>query len=93
MHRLDEQETTFTVEATDRKTVRIFSNDVVWQRRIEELGIVADREDAYGKFYTVSLEEYSFGVRRKRQMSDEQREAAAERLAASRSLSTGRDSG
>ena len=27
---LDEQETTFTIEATDRKTVTVFTNDSVW---------------------------------------------------------------
>lgn len=36
---LDEQETTFTIEATDRKTVTVFSNDGVWQNRIEKLDV------------------------------------------------------
>lgn len=81
---LDEQESTFTVEATDRNVVSIFSNDVVWQNRIEKLGIVAHRADGYGKFYRVDLSEFSFGIRRKRQVSDEQRAAMAERFAAMR---------
>ena len=78
---LDEQETTFTVEATDRNTVHVFSNDGVWQGRMERLGIRPTRRSAYGCWYKVSLEEFSFGVRRKRQMSEEQRAASAERLA------------
>lgn len=81
---LDEQETNYTVEATDRKTVNVFSNDAVTQRQMERLGIEPHRSDGYGKFYTVDLSQFSFGIRRKRQMSDEQRAAAAERLAAYR---------
>ncbi len=81
---LDEQESNFTIEATDRKCLSVFSNDVVMQRRIERLGIVAHRSDGYGKFYTVDLNQFSFGIRRKRQMSDEQRQAISERFAALR---------
>ena len=81
---LDEQESNFTVEATDRSVVSVFSNDVVWQNRIEKLGIEPHRSDGYGKFYKVDLSQYSFGIRRKRQMSDEQRSAIAERFAALR---------
>lgn len=78
---LDEQETNYTVEATDRKTVNVFSNDVVTQRQIERLGIAAHRSDDYGKFYTVDLSQFSFGIRRKRKMSDEQKAALGARLA------------
>lgn len=81
---LDEQETNFTVEATNRNVVSVFSNDIVWQNRIEKLGIVAYRSDVYGRFYKIDLTQYNFGIHRKRQMSDEQRAAAAERLAALR---------
>lgn len=81
---LDEQESNYTVEATDRKTVSVFSNDVVTHRQMERLGIVAHRSDGYGKFYKVDLSQYSFGIRRKRQLSDEQRAAVAERFAALR---------
>ena len=86
---LDEMESNFTVEATDRNTLQIFSNDAVWQRRLEALGVVAYRVDGYGKFYKVSLEDYTFGIYRKRQLSDEQRQAAAQRLKLSRLDSTG----
>lgn len=81
---LDEQETSFTIEATDRKALRIFSNDGVWQNRIEKLGIQPTKTSDYGKWYLVSLDEFGFGIRKKRQMSEEQRYAAAERLAAYR---------
>lgn len=79
---LDEQETIFTIDATDRKTVTIFSNDSVWQGRVEKLGIEPFRVNGYGRWYKISLKEFSFGVRKKRQVSDEQRAAGAERLAA-----------
>lgn len=81
---LDEQETTFTIEATDRKTVTVFTNDSVWQGRMEKLGIEAFRRNAYGRWYRVSLEEFLFGFRKKRQLSDEQRALMAERMAAVR---------
>lgn len=81
---LDEQETTYTVEATDRKTLYVFSNDRVHQARLEKLGIEAHRTDGYGKFYKVDLNEFTFGVRRKRQVSEEQRSAVAARFASYR---------
>jgi len=81
---LDEQETNFTVEATNRNVVNIFSNDVVWQHRMKMLGIEPYRGDGYGKFYRVDLSQFSFGLRRKRQLSDEQRAAVRERFAAYR---------
>lgn len=78
---LDERETNFTVEATDRNTLRIFSNDTVWQNRIEKLGINAHRESGYGKFYVVNLENFLFGLRPRRKLSEEQRAALRERFA------------
>lgn len=81
---LDEQETTFTIEATDRNTVHVFTNDSVWMSRIEKLGIEAYNEDSYGKFYRVSLDEFNFGIRKRRQLTDEQRQAFADRMAALR---------
>ena len=78
---LDEQETNFTIEATDRTTLRVFSNDPVWQKRIDDLGVVVERTDGYGKFYLVDLNQFNLGIYRKRQYTDEQREAMAERLA------------
>lgn len=88
---LDEQETNYTIEATDRKTVNVFSNDSVTQRQMERLGIAPHRSDGYGKFYTVDLSQFSFGIRRKRQISDEQRAALGARLAEYRSVDTDED--
>lgn len=81
---LDEQETLFSIEATDRKTVTVFSNDSVWQGRMAKLGIEPFRHSGYGKWYQISLDEFGFGVRKKKQLSDEQRAANTERLAAAR---------
>lgn len=81
---LDEQETNYTVEATDRKIVNVFSNDIVTQRQMERLGINPHRSDGYGKFYTVDLTQFSFGIRRKRQVTEEQRATTRERFAAYR---------
>lgn len=85
----DEMETTFMIEATDRSVVNVFSNDAVWQRRLEALGIVPYRIDGYGKFYRVSLDDYNFGFTRKRQLSDAQRAAMAQRLRPTPSHTTG----
>lgn len=84
---LDEQETTFTIEATDRNTISVFSCDKVWMARLEKLGIQPTRTNEYGAWYTVSLNDWSFGLHRKRQLSDEQRAAFAERMAALREVS------
>ena len=77
---LDEQETTFTIEATDRKTLYVFSNDSVWWGRIEKLGIEPFRRNGYGRWYKVSLADFGFGIRKKPQMTDEQRAARSERM-------------
>jgi hypothetical protein len=77
---LEERESNFTIEATDRNTLSVFSNDTVWQARIEKLGIVAHRESGYGKFYKIDLNDFSFGLRVRRKLNDEQRQALRERL-------------
>lgn len=82
----DEQETSYIVEANNRKSVRIFSNDPVMQKRFDKMGIKHYKTDGQGYFYKVDLSEFSFGIRRKRQMSDEQRAAIAERFAALRNV-------
>lgn len=62
--------------------VHVFSNDSVTWRQMEKLGIEPCRSDEYGRFYDVSLDQYSFGIRRKRQLTDEQRSALSERMKA-----------
>lgn len=81
---LDEQETTFTVEATDRNTLCAFTNDSVWLARLEKLGVAPEWTDEYGASYKLDLNEFTFTLRRKRKLSAEEREAAAARLAAAR---------
>lgn len=79
---LDEQETTYTVEATDRNVVKVFSNDHVFQRRLAKLGIAPYRTDGYGMFYSVSLDDFSFGIRKKRVVTEEQKQTARKRMLA-----------
>lgn len=81
---LHEQESTWLIEATDRNTVKVFSNDQVFQRRLAKLGIEPYRVDGYGMFYSVSLDNFSFGIRKKRAMNDEQRQVARDRFMAVR---------
>jgi hypothetical protein len=89
----DEMESNFTVEATDRDTVKVFSNDQVWQRKLEALGVVAYRVDGYGKFYKVSLADYNFGFTRKRQLTEAARAAMVERLRPATLHTTGTKAG
>jgi hypothetical protein len=79
-HALDEQETTFIIEATDRNTLSIFSNDRVWVKRLGDLGIVPSKENEYGKWYIVDLKEYNFRLSKKRQLSEEDRKKLSERM-------------
>jgi hypothetical protein len=79
-HALDEQETTFIIEATDRYKLSIYSNDSVWIKRLEELGIEPSKENEYGKWYQVSLKDFNFGLRKKRQLAAEERDILAERM-------------
>ncbi|MCB0596033.1 MAG: hypothetical protein KDD28_18215 [Phaeodactylibacter sp.] len=81
---LDEQETNFTIEATDRNTLYVWSNDSVWLARLEKLGIKPTRESEYGKSYKLDLNEFTFTLRPKRKLTDEQRAAAREQLASLR---------
>lgn len=81
---LHEQESTWLIEATDRNTVKVFSNDQVFQRRLAKLGIAPYRTDGYGMFYSVSLDNFSFGIRKKRAVSEEQRQVARNRFIAMR---------
>ena len=79
---LGEQETNYTVEATDRSVVHVFSNDLVIWKQMERLGIEPYRSDEYGRFYDVSMDEFNFGIRRKRQLSEGQRQVLRERMKA-----------
>lgn len=78
---LDEQETTFTIDATDRSLVRVYSNDPVFIARLEKVGAkVHRRADDGGMFYDLPANQLT--LRNPRQpMPPEQRAAAAARLA------------
>jgi len=56
----------------------------VWQKRLAKLGIEPNLVNGYGCFYTFSLETFLFGIRKRRQLTDEQKQAIGERLAAYR---------
>jgi hypothetical protein len=85
MQHLDEQETNFTIEATDRNTLHIFSNDAVWQKRIEALGVTHYREDGYGRWYKLDLKDnFNIGIHRKMKLTDDRRAELAERMRAMR---------
>lgn len=75
--KLDEQETTFTIEATNRNLLYVFSNDSVWIKRIEALGLQPYRQDGYGRWYKLDIKE-TFGLylRKKPPVTDGQRERA-----------------
>lgn len=81
---LDEQETTFIIEATNRKLIYVFSNDSVWLAKLERCGIEPVSEDEYGKSYEIDLDDFTFILRPKRKMSDEEKAKLAKRLAAAR---------
>jgi hypothetical protein len=74
---LDEQETTFTIEATDRSVVHVYSNDLVYQGKLERAGCMPyrDCEDG-GKFYKLPVAQ----LRIAKPMSDERKRNLAERL-------------
>jgi len=77
----DERETTFSIMASDHKTVTVWSNDPFWQRRLEKL-VEPSTVTGESRFYQLDLDNVRFTVGKKREMSDEQRQAAGERLMA-----------
>ena len=49
---LEEQETTLAIRASDRSVIEVYSNDPVWQKRLEDAGAVILEEVNFGgKFY------------------------------------------
>ncbi len=77
---LDEQVTTFTIEATDRSVVYCYCNDPVYQGKIERAGIEPYQvEPDGGKFYRVPINQLS--IRKlPRKLTEAQRVAAFKRL-------------
>ena len=75
---LDEQETHFSIIASDRKVIHVFSDDVVWMARLDKIATFV-RNTGGGKEYTLRADQLL--VRKgKRQMSDAQKAAAGERM-------------
>lgn len=81
----DEQETTFTIEGADHKTLYVFSNDLTWTNKLDKM-VTSYRQDGYGKFYELNLKDYTFTLRPKRKMSSEERKASGVRLQTARKL-------
>lgn len=85
---LDEQETTFTIEATDRSVVYVYSNDLVFQRKLERVGCQLYRVcDDGGKFYKLPSNQLRVTMP-PRQLTDEEKQVARERFAALRETHT-----
>lgn len=78
----EEMETIICFNAADRETVHVFSDDQVWQRKLERAGAVITKEHpSGGKEYTLEYRQVSIRkVASKRDMSPEQRQKARERL-------------
>lgn len=71
---LDEQETTFTIEATDRSVVHVYSNDLVYQGKLERVGCQPYRTmPDGGKLYKLPAAQ----LRIAKPMSDERKQKLA----------------
>lgn len=76
----EEIETAFYQNAADRSTWNLYTNDAVWMRRLEALGIPADKEH-YGGAKSYTLRADQVVVRKgKKAMSDEQKAQLAARM-------------
>ncbi len=75
---LDEIETTFVQTGDDRKTWRVWTNDLVWIRRLHAKGGRLVRWDAYGVAFDLDDNQ----IRVHQPISDAQRQKMAAHLAA-----------
>ena len=80
----EERETHLNQSADNRKVWEMATDDPIWIARMKKLGIAPDRTRGETHFYTVPDNQIT--IRRKRQMTDEQRRTIAERLSNARSL-------
>lgn len=78
--RTEEQETTFTIEATNRKVVRVYSGEPVYQRKLERVGakVIESMEDG-GKFYELPANQVRI-TKPPAKFTDAQRAQLARRL-------------
>lgn len=78
----EEQETCILFNAANRETVFVFSDDPTWQKKLEKAGAVVTKIHLTGgKEYELQYRQIT--VRKlavKKSMTDEQRQAAKERL-------------
>ncbi len=81
---LEETETVLCQQASNRREWNLFTEDPVWQRRLESFGIEPDAElHGGGRTYTLRADQVV--IRKgKRETSEAQRAAFAERMAAVR---------
>jgi len=75
-------ETCILFNAADRNYCHVFSNDSVWQRKLERAGAVVTKElSSGGKEYRLEAKQVSIRkLSQGRKMTEEQRNAARERL-------------
>lgn len=74
----DEQETCFSIVASDRKLIHVFSDDPVWMARLDKIATFV-RVTGEGKEYT--LRDDQLVVRKgKKQMSEAQKAQMSERM-------------
>lgn len=82
---LAESETHLNMTAADRTVWEVFTDDPVWQRRLESVGATLVREtvDGIGKFYTLRADQVHIRAG-KRKVSEAQKAQLADRLRAMR---------
>ena len=88
-----ERETSFGIDASDRNTLRVFSNDPKWIRKFDKMAKPI-RVDGETKWYELDLNEYTLTLRKKtkrKPMSDEMKKKAGERMAKARKQKVGRE--
>jgi hypothetical protein len=82
--RLEEMETIFTIDATDRSIARVYSNDPVFIRKIERAGAeVVEKTIDGGMFFNLPISQLT--IRKPpRRLSTEEKTSAVARLAIAR---------
>lgn len=76
-----EQETHLLINADDRNLIHCFSDEPVWQRKLERAGAIITKElKGGGKEYTIEYRQLSIRKAGKREMSEEQKAASKERM-------------
>ena len=82
----DEQESHFSQTAQERidNILHAYSDDEVWIRAVERLGIEGRQVNEFGGMeYEIDLNDYSLSLRKKRKVSDAERKRLAAQLSRS----------